>query len=198
MKPFSLSRKDLPDSVTVGGREYVVNTDFRAVLRILRMLADPEILDADRPALLKRMFYPNAAPADPFEGFRTFVRMGEEERAAASGESDFDYEQDAQEICSAFMQLYGIDLTEANMHWWKFRALLTGAFAGENALSNKVRIRHLHDTKAQRKAASEEAYRNARIRTAMSRSEANLERMIRERLQAGLPVDDLMRGEQDA
>ena len=35
----------------------------------------------------------------------------------------YSFEHDAQYIYAAFMEQYGIDLTEEDMHWWKFRAL---------------------------------------------------------------------------
>lgn len=36
----------------------------------------------------------------------------------------YDIDQDAEYIYSAFMQVYGIDLTTSQMHWWQFRAML--------------------------------------------------------------------------
>ena len=38
----------------------------------------------------------------------------------------FDFEYDAELIYSAFMQQYKIDLSEAQMHWWKFKSLFGG------------------------------------------------------------------------
>ena len=38
----------------------------------------------------------------------------------------FDFTYDAEMIFSAFMQQYKIDLTTAQMHWWKFKALFSG------------------------------------------------------------------------
>ena len=38
----------------------------------------------------------------------------------------YDFEYDSDYIFAAFMEQYGIDLSEARMHWWKFRALFRG------------------------------------------------------------------------
>ena len=37
-----------------------------------------------------------------------------------------DYDTDADLIYAAFMEVYGIDLTEERLHWHKFRALMDG------------------------------------------------------------------------
>ena len=44
-------------------------------------------------------------------------------RSDSTGVKTLDYVQDGEYIYSAFMQLYGIDLTECDMHWHKFLAL---------------------------------------------------------------------------
>jgi hypothetical protein len=43
-----------------------------------------------------------------------------------SGEKATDYDVDAEYIFAAFLELYGIDLVESNMHWYKFLALFKG------------------------------------------------------------------------
>lgn len=42
----------------------------------------------------------------------------------------YDFVFDAKYIISGFWQDYGIDLTETDMHWWKFRILLDGLSSG--------------------------------------------------------------------
>lgn len=192
MKKFSLSALDsLPEEVQSQECSYPIHTDFRVILRIFRMLADPEVADADKPRLLRAMFFKGEYPVDAERAFEWFVRCGED-ISETSGERDFDYEQDAAQIYSAFRQMYGIDLLHENLHWWTFSALLGGVFAGENALSNKIRLRHMDDSEQQRTASLERQKRAVMLRQTVSRSEAALEEQIRQRLQKGLPIDDLM------
>lgn len=193
MRKFSLSAAyALPESVQEQGRSYPIQTDFRVILRIFRMLADPEVSDRDKPLLLRAMFFKGECPNGAESAFEWFVRCGADGDEPPSGERDFDYEQDAQEIYSAFYQVYRIDLMRVQMHWWTFSALLGGVFASENALSNKIRLRHIDDSEAQRKNSLERQKRAVRIRQRVSRSEAALEEQIRQRLEKGLPIDDLM------
>lgn len=193
MKSFSLSSLDaLPEGVCEGGEEFAVNTDFRAILRIFRMLGDPEISERDKPWLLRRMFFAGKTPVQAERHFEWFVGCGREKGEGGSMR-DFDYEQDAAEIYSAFRQVYGIDLMDAEkLHWWRFCPLLEGLFCCENALSGKVRLRHMDDGAAQRKADLTRQKRAVALKERISRSDAALEELVRERLMNGQPIGDLM------
>jgi len=193
MKKFSLSSLDLlPESICENGVEYAMNTDFRVILRILRMLGDPEINDGDRPWLLRRMFFVGKAPAQAERHFAWFVGCGRE-KDEPGGDRDFDYEQDAAEIYSAFRQVYGIDLLDVGqLHWWRFLPLFEGLFCCPNALSNKVHLRHMDDDKGKQKAKLARQKRAVRLQSMISRSDMALEEELMERLKRGEPVGDLL------
>ncbi len=120
---MSLLTEALPDSVSVGGVQYPVRTDFRAWLR----------------------FYESAAKGDPVGMLGVYRRLPpslEEalDKAARFGRGGalpygesgpgkrpvLDWEADSALIYAAFMGEYGIDLCEAELHWYKFCALLWG------------------------------------------------------------------------
>lgn len=187
---FSLSSRDpLPDSY--GGHK--IRTDHRTILRIMRMMRDPEIDDRDRIPLMLRMFYETSMPADAADGFQWFFRCGEtDESTPGSGKRDFDYEQDAQEIYAAFYQVYRIDLFDVALHWWRFSALLNGLFSGENALGNKVRLRHADDTDSQKKAALDRAKRSVVIKDAHSLSEATAQEQLQKALKEGADITAIL------
>lgn len=194
MEKFSLSSKDkaLPEAYTADGNAFSIYTDFRRILRILRLLDDPNVLDLDKHIGLVRLFFKGDIPPDPLDAFKWFVSCGIERESG--GDKDFDYEQDAREIYSGFMQIYGIDLTQTDMHFWKFSMLLDGLFATDNALSNKVHLRHLDDSKAKRENDLSRAKRNAAVGCNMSAADAALENLLRQRIQAGKPINDLLGG----
>lgn len=196
MKAFSLSSLDsLPLEVVERGRTYAIRFDYRAVLRIFRMLNDPEIIDEDKPNLLRKMFFVNQQPKQADAAFEWFVRLGQEGPSTGSGERDFDFEQDAKEIYSAFRQVYGIDLLEIEvLHWWRFSALLEGLFFCSNALSAKVKARHMDDSDAQRKAALERQKNAVKLCENVSRTDAAIEKELQARLLTGQPIDDLIKG----
>ena len=194
MKKFSLSAKNkaFPDAWTANGSAFPFNTDFRRILRILRLMDDPEVLEKDKAKIAAHLFFKNKTPPDPLNALKWFITCGEDREGG--GDKDFDYEQDAREIYSAFMQVYGVDLMEADMHFWKFSMLLDGLFSCPNALSNKVQLRHVDDSKGKRKADLERAKRNVAVGYSVSAADANLENKIRERLREGKPINDLLGG----
>lgn len=194
MKQFSLSLKNraLPEAYIADGNAFPIYTDFGRILRILRLLNDPEVLDADKTTVALELFFRAKLPPDPVSVLQWFINCGEERDG--SGEKDFDFEQDAREIYSAFMQVYGIDLIDTDMHYWRFSMLLDGLFSCDNALSNKVRLRHADDSKAKRSSDLERAKRNAAIGCTLSGADAALERQLQERIKAGKPVHDLIGG----
>lgn len=200
MIDFSLSRtkkKALPDTVEVDGSVYDIRPGFRNILKILRLQNDPDVLDGHKAELLRRWFFDGEAPEAWAEAFGHFVRAGDEPELPA-GERDFDYEFDAPEIYASFRQLYGIDLMDAELHWWQFRALLGGCFLCRCALSEKIRLRHLDVSKCEDKAAAQRAKDAAAIPDAVGIDEQLLTEQVRERLLRGESIEDLIRSEGDA
>lgn len=198
MIEFTLSRKAekaLPSTVSVEGCVYEIRPDFRTVLKILRMLNDPEVLNAHRGALLRRWFFMDHGPeTGVFEAFGHFVRAGDEpDLDGGKAARDFDYEFDAPEIYASFRQLYGIDLFETSLHWWQFRALLGGCFGVKCALSEKLRLRNLDVSKCSDRAAAQRAKDSVQIPMRVSRDEQMFNDLLTQRLLNGEPIDDLLR-----
>ena len=127
---LDLSKKVLPDSIEVGGKDYKIKTDFRLWLSFDRLLKKeprlsdfdylyefdgltpicPEDRQAGLDALLK--FYNPPSPLPRSDGQK--------------GEPVFDFFQDADLIFAAFLERYGIRLTQADLHWHEFLALFRG------------------------------------------------------------------------
>lgn len=58
---------NLPRSIELGGEQYEVRTDFRAILDILRAMADPELNEEDRIEVLFDIFFLDAEMKIPQE-----------------------------------------------------------------------------------------------------------------------------------
>lgn len=194
MNSFTLSHgSKLPDSISIDGEKYPINPKFSVVLRCLRAFGDEELTEKDKIAIICKSFYRDKVPADPFKHFFEFVSMGEKGDGSPSGTKDFDYELDAKEVYSSFWNMYGIDLFETNLHWWKFQALLFGAFSCDTPISNKIRLRHADDSEGTKKASADRAKKSVKIKKAGTDAETNLENVIRERLLKGEPIGDLLK-----
>jgi hypothetical protein len=131
----------LPDSVTVDGRRYRLDLDFRNVLRMLDELARDDLIPEAREyralkcvlkhpprrvgpvlAAVRELLFP------PIEGNRHHDRRVT------------DYEQDADLIRAAFRQNYNIDLYRDRLHWMEFTCLI-GALPEGSRYSDIVGIR---------------------------------------------------------
>ncbi len=122
----------LPEAVEFGGVSYKLNTDFRVGIKAALLFPDEGVWEGDKPRLLLRLFYP-VIPDDRAFAFKAaawFFRCGREEDSDGEGSQNSErvlcFRHDAPYIYSAFYKEYGIDLSVAKLHWWKFCALLQG------------------------------------------------------------------------
>ena len=125
-----------PRVLTVGGTEYPINADFRAVLRynekIKHQEEDLEYLTHCLLCIYEQI------PEDLDEAVRQinwFIGCGKIEKKkrpsnkvlGINSNTPFDFETDGELIYSAFRRqdAYGIDLHEVEyLHWWEFMAML--------------------------------------------------------------------------
>lgn len=109
-----------------------INSDYRAMVLFELMLADPQVPPDQKIPLAISYLYqkPVRDLQRAVDGLLWFYRCGSpEEKSCGRGgktrERAYDFEQDAPLIYAAFLQVYGIDLNSAPLHWWKFIALFS-------------------------------------------------------------------------
>lgn len=127
-----------------------IDPDFRHMVRLSAAYSHGEV-EADPEAFAQQLcqqFYTGIHIPRVFvelwQGVIDFYLAGEQaaEPAAAKPASRpdtgpaFDYRCDAPYIVAAFQQAYGIDLTTAKLHWFRFRALF--AALPEDTLMAKI------------------------------------------------------------
>lgn len=119
--------RSYPDSVTVGGVKYPVNTDFR-----LMMSFELSVQKKGDTEKIIRDFYCGNIPEDvngAVNAMIDFYLCGAKPEGKTGGGSVkrcYAYDEDWKYITAAFRQQYGIDLNKSDMHWWEFSALFTG------------------------------------------------------------------------
>lgn len=129
---------DYPDSVSVDGVEYQINTGFRDALACLEAINDADMSEVERAWAVIGILY-KQEPEDLQEALRMavkYLQCGREEKARYR-EPDMDFEYDMPYIKSSFMSDYRIDLDFAEIHWWKFCNLLQGLT--DDCVLNRVR-----------------------------------------------------------
>lgn len=112
----------LPDSVTVDGKRYKCNFDFRNVLKMLEIMQREDILPDARDYLCARCVC--KAPQDASNVYAALCAILFPQAPEGGGKRLTSYEQDAPLIRTAFRQVYGIDLFRENLHWFEFTELL--------------------------------------------------------------------------
>lgn len=114
----------LPVSVTIDGREYEIDTDFRSALLTIMAFEDGGLTTHEKAMIMLANLYPtipdNVQAA--FERAQWFLNGGEE-REETGKPRVYSFTKDARYIFAAFRQTHGIDLQTANLHWWEFLAL---------------------------------------------------------------------------
>lgn len=117
---------DLPYSLNVGGVDYEIREDFRAVLDILTAFSDDELNEKEKTqAMIEILYYPVLPPPEALEeaaeAARWFIDCGitrEEEQPTAR---TMDWEQDAGIIFPAVNKIAGFETRgRQTIHWWTF------------------------------------------------------------------------------
>lgn len=191
INPFSLSQKlenVLPTTVESGGRKISINADFRVILRVFRLLGDPDIAERHKVVMACGRFFA-CAPADiPPDGFALlmdFISRAEGQRDPGAPQMDFEFDADV--IWASFLQQYGIDLLTVDfLHWYAFLVLLQG-LGEDTPLSSRLfaRGRDTSKLKGKDKRSAEIAKKNAQIPKRVGTQEQQMQRKLNEALMSG-------------
>lgn len=117
---------ELPKSATIGGKEYGIRSDYRAVLDVLSICADPELTDEERGALALEVFYPtlDEMPSGDYEQAAGFLRWfvnGGDTHARPPRRKLADWEQDFPIIVGPVNRVLGYEIRDVEyLHWWTF------------------------------------------------------------------------------
>lgn len=134
-----------PETVSIDGNAYPVNSDFRIGVSIEQEMQEKE---PDVTGLLMA-FYRGNIPADIQQAVEHMVRFyacTEKELDADKGNQGtaqkrcYDFSQDADALLASFLDTYGIDLNTAKIHWWTFHRLLDN-LPVESPFMQRIRYR---------------------------------------------------------
>ena len=142
---------EFPTSLNIGGVDYEIRTDYRAVLDLLTALNDPDLTDTDpqitaymQSRVILEIMYPDCdnIPAEhiqeALDKVSEFIDMGiSDDRKKPK---TMDWEQDASILIPAINKVLNCEIrAQEYMHWWTF----LGAYMeiGESLFSNIIHIR---------------------------------------------------------
>jgi hypothetical protein len=158
-----------PTSLNVGGVDYEIRTDYRAVLDLFTALNDPELQDeseeltayAQTQCILQIMFpqcddIPDEHIQEALQKVSEFIDMGI--RDECKKPKTMDWEQDAPIIIPAVNKVLNTEIrAQKYIHWWTF----LGAYMeiGESLYSTVIDIRQKKQKHKKLEKWEEEFYR---------------------------------------
>ena len=138
---------DLPKALTVDGREYDIDSDFRTALLIFEAFGDAELSSLNKQFTMLELLYNPIVPPDIDEASKQavwFLDVGQDEKQKnknVHNPKTMDYKQDEQLLFSAVNAVATRDVREAEyMHWWTFYGLCQ-AIDSESLIAHIINIR---------------------------------------------------------
>lgn len=142
---------EFPTSLNIGGVDYEIRTDYRAVLDLMAALNDPELTDSDpqinaymQSQVILQIMFPKCDDI-PIEHIQEalnkvseFIDMGISDDR--KNPKTMDWEQDAPILIPAINKVLNCEIrAQKYIHWWTF----LGAYMeiGESLFSNVIHIR---------------------------------------------------------
>ena len=112
----------LPDGVTVDGKFYKMDFDFRNVLKMIEVLDRDDLLPEAQA--YKALSFLQKRPKNAVKVLEAVKVLLFHKGRKNGGQRVTDWVQDAGLIRAAFRQAYGIDLYRDKLHWIEFTELL--------------------------------------------------------------------------
>lgn len=140
-----------PLSVVIGGKEVPINWGFRTSVAFQMIIQDSDLNDTEKVKRGLELYYPTReddiddipAAVDRMLWFFGCGKTDDDTQEHSGKGSEvraYSYKYDDALIYAAFYDQYGIDLTESEMHWWKFRAL-SESFRDDLMISQVMKYR---------------------------------------------------------
>ena len=173
----------LPITVTLGGREYPVNADFRQVLKIIYALENPDWPEFLRWQVALELFCPGVPDehrAAAMEFLASFISCGGPD---TPGPRLLDWQKDAAVIISDVNRAAGKELRQEKfVHWWTFLGWFHAI--GQGQLATLVSIRDKRRRGQKLEAWEQEYYRQNKALVDLPPRLTSAEQAERERLNA--------------
>lgn len=155
--------------------KYTINSDFHIALECIKIINDEKITDTERSIAVVTMLFGEKIPVneDTVELAVKFLQCGKKKKSLNSPKKDMDFEQDIELIEASFMSDYKLDISEIELHWWKFCNLISG-LTSTSALNRIREIRNydlstVKDEKSRLKII--EAQQQVALKTKVSKEE---------------------------
>lgn len=173
-----------PTKVKVENEEYPINTDFRIAIECDQIARDLSISDFERAlAIIYKLYGEKGLNAKNhyeklLELAQKYLCCGKEITDKTKQEEyDMDFVQDMDYIEASFMSDYNIDLSNTEMHWWKFFNLINGlsnSELGNCCVLNRIRNLRNYDTSQIKDSKERQKIEEAKRQVALKKKQKPL------------------------
>lgn len=173
-----------PTKVRIENEEYPINTDFRIAIECDQISRDLSISDFERAlAIIYKLYGEKGLNAKNhydklLELAQKYLSCGKEiTDSTKKEEPDMDFVQDMDYIEASFMSDYNIDLSNIEMHWWKFFNLIGGlsnSELGNCCVLNRIRNLRNYDTSQIKDSKERQKIEEAKRQVALKKKQKPL------------------------
>ena len=173
-----------PTKVKIEDKEYPINTDFRVAIECDNIAKYDDIGTYEKAlAIIYKLFGDKGL--DDKQNHEKLLELGQKyllcgkeiTDADKKEEEDMDYIQDMDYIEASFMSDYHIDLSQTEMHWWKFYNLISGlsnSEMGNCCVLNRIRNLRTYDTSQVKDIKEKTKIEEAKRQVALKKKEKKL------------------------
>ena len=136
---------ELPTTLTVGGKQYAIRSDFRVALNIIQAMNDPDLTDKEKCLVCLKCLYvdcdslPGENLQEAAEKAYWYIGGGDTPKSENDVKT-FDWEQDEGLIFPAVNKAAGYETRAVKyLHWWSFLGLF--GEIGDGLFSQVAHIR---------------------------------------------------------
>lgn len=129
---------------------YRVNMEFQVGIQIMQAMYDTSLTRSERSMVLADLLFGGLPEqrlpetAEDFKGLLTWYMSGwNQDHAPADKQKQrlLDYDIDQWRIYADFRNVYGINLNEADLHWWEFQGMLWNMPFEQSSFLQVIEIR---------------------------------------------------------
>ena len=119
--------ENLPESLTIDGVQYPIDTDFRTWVTLYDKVCNGKTDEEKTTALVDFITGAGlplvAASVEAVMDFFACAQVSQKTGGKGSEPRVFDFVKDSEYIYSAFLEVYRIDLSREKLHWFSFNSL---------------------------------------------------------------------------
>lgn len=181
----------LPEELTINGKEYPINTDYRIALIIMEACGDENLTEYDKALIIIENLYEHPEEIEDYEEALKqagwYLDGGRVYQNNSSSKQIISWTQDEPYIFSAVNKVAGREIrADEHMHWWTFLGLFQEI--GEGTLSTIINIRNKLNKGKKLDKVEEEYYKENREMIVIHRQKTEEEKEKENELEKKLGI----------